>query len=527
MNGKRGGERRVAGRAGEKDEKKKAFPPFGETPADDLKEIVRFYGLRESFPREALEEAEKASRGKFTAKGRLDLRKKFIFTCDPATARDYDDALSLEKAPRGGCVLGVHIADVSHFVKPGGALDREAAKRSTSVYFPDRVLPMLPESLSNGACSLAPGEDRYAFSVFMTFDRDGRPVKRSFAKSTIRSSARFTYEQVMRVISGGDAPGIGLRARKTILAVNALARKLRAARFAQGALDIDMPEQRILLDSEGMMTGIENREYDESHQMVEECMVAANEAVAAELSGRSVKILARLHEPPDPEKIEELRARLAPLGLKPGDISKPKNLTRFLQSVKEHPLYREIALMTLQSMKRAIYDANGMGHYGLAKRFYSHFTSPIRRYPDLVLHRQLAALVQGGDPRLPAKTLDKCAKRATDAEERATEAERAFADLKKFRFAEDAASMRPAPVFAATVSRCSPAGLFAEIADLGLYGLVHISRLSRSYVDFDERKGELAARDGRRWKCGDAVKVTIARVDRELRRIDFALARSR
>ena len=334
------------------------FPPPGRTPREDTAAVMKFYRLPKAFPPAALEEARRIARGAIPAKGRLDLRKKFVFTCDPESARDFDDALSLETDRRGNRVLGVHIADVSHYVKPGSALDREAYRRGTSVYLCDRVVPMLPEELSNGVCSLVPGEDRLAFSVFMTFDRSGEMVRREFAKSVIRSRARFTYEQVMAVIRGGRASvaGVGPKELRTVRAIAALAMELRARRFAAGALDIEIPEAEVALDRDGELESITARPYDESHQMVEECMVAANEAVAKELWTRGIRILARLHEPPDPEKLLMLRAELKSIGVKAGNLGNQKVMAQFLASVKGHPLYPTIAMMVLRSMKRAVYD---------------------------------------------------------------------------------------------------------------------------------------------------------------------------
>ena len=500
------------------------FPPPGDTPLDDTESVMRFRKIKAAFPREALEEAGRARATEADAKGRLDLRKEFVFTCDPQSARDYDDALSVKKLRGGAVTLGVHIADVSHFVREGGALDREARRRSTSVYFADRVVPMLPEALSNGLCSLVPGEDRLAFSVFMTFDREGRMISRSFAKSVIRSKARYTYEQVMRVISQGPKARDGFAGRKeraAILEIAALAAKLRARRFEAGALDIEIPELQIVLDAEGELSAVEARPYDESHQMVEECMVAANEAVAAELWTKGVKILARLHEPPDEEKLEMLSADMAALGVSTGDLSSRKAFSRFASSIKGHPLYPTMAVMVLRSMKRAVYDSTKIGHWGLAKRFYAHFTSPIRRYPDLVLHRQLSAYLAGRDCRIPPKTLAKMAEHATFAEENAAEAERDLAEIKKYRLLDAQSRMRDATAYDAVVSRCMPFGCFVEIPCLAVSGLVNIARLSRSYVRFDEARGVLSARGGAEWKTGTAMKVKVAGVDWRLRRVDF------
>ena len=516
------------------------FAQPGKTPLDDIPAVMKFYKLPKAFPREVQEEAARSSSFLKDAGERLDLRKKFIFTCDPVTARDYDDALSFEKDRRGRRVLGVHIADVSHFVRPGSALDREAYKRSTSVYFPGMVVPMLPEALSNGLCSLVPGEDRLAFSVFMTFDSDGKMVGRSFAKSVIRSKARFTYEQVMRVIDGAEpeldaksrkraslfAPSPTKSASRIILGINALARQLRAARFAEGALDLEVPETEVVLDAEGEMTGIVSRPYDESHQMIEECMVAANEAVAKELWTKGIKILARFHGTPDPEKLLTLRAELGAIGVKCGNLENRKVFAQFLQTIKRNPLYPTIATMVLRSMKRAVYDANEMGHFGLAKRFYAHFTSPIRRYPDLTLHRQLAEYLATGKGRVPQKTLERWAAHTSEREEIATEAERSLLEIKKYRLLEDEIGSRTAVEYDAVVSKCTPFGCFVEVPSLAVSGLIHISRLSHSYVRFNESDQTLSAPGGRSWRIGDVMKVVAERVDFAQRRVDFVPAPS-
>ncbi len=499
------------------------FPPPGRTPREDTAAVMKFYKLPKAFPPEALEEAEQIGARLDKPGKRLDLRKKFIFTCDPVTARDYDDALSLETDRKGNRILGVHIADVSHFVRPGSALDREARKRSTSVYFADRVVPMLPEALSNGVCSLVPNEDRLAFSAFMTFDKKGEMVKRSFAKTLIRSKARFTYEEVMKVISGGESKKIGKREMKLVRDIHALAQQLRAVRFSAGALDIEVPEVEVTLDQQGEMTGLVTRPYDESHQMIEECMVAANEAVAKELWTKGVKILARLHEPPDEEKLLMLRADLRGLGVKMGDITNPAVFARFLKDIKTHPLYPTIAVMVLRSMKRAVYDSTSIGHFGLAKKYYAHFTSPIRRYPDLTLHRQLADYLAGGPvkARVPPKELAKWAARASEREQTAADAERALLEIKKYRLLEEQISTRQILDYEAIVSKCAPYGCFVEIPELAVSGLVHVSLLSRKYVTFNESDHSLSAPGGKSWRVGDRLKVHVARVDFRERKIDF------
>jgi len=514
------------------------FPPPGKTPAEDTAAVMKFYKLPASFPREVLDEARALSDVRVLPRGgeRLDLRRKFIFTCDPQSARDYDDALSLETDRHGNRILGVHIADVSHYVRPGSAIDREAYKRSTSVYLCDKVVPMLPEVLCNGLCSLVPNEDRYAFSVFMTFDRKGEMIKRSFAKSIIRSQARFTYEQVMAIIGRGNRSRS--REEKIILEISKLAQQLRQIRFDNGALDIEIPEAEVILDENKELAGLVTRPYDESHQMIEECMVAANEAVAKELWTNGVKILARLHEPPEEEKIQMLREELRGLGVKVGNLENPKVFAQFLKAIKSNPLYPTISVMILRSMKKAVYDSTAIGHFGLAKRYYAHFTSPIRRYPDLTLHRQLADYLafkhpnaqtprhpNVQTPRRPPRLLATWAEHTSEREQIAAEAERGLLEIKKYRLLEDQLKTRQILDYDAVITKCLPFGAFVELPELAVSGLVHVSLLSRRYVQYNEYDHSLSAPGGGHWRVGDRLKVHVARVDFRERRIDFVPVR--
>ena len=501
-----------------------------DNPSLDTRAVMEQYELPSAFPKQVRAAAERASMRLDEPGKRLDLRKKFIFTCDPASARDFDDALSLETDKKGNRVLGVHIADVSHFVTPGSPLDKEAYRRSTSVYLVDKVVPMLPEQLSNGVCSLVPDEDRLAFSAFLTFDALGNCIARKFAKSVIRSKARFTYEQVMAVVKGeggkvkGEWRRVTPQTRKVILALNELAQQLRKRRFAAGALDMEVPEAEIKLDAKGMMTGVAVRPYDESHQLVEECMVAANEAVATELWTRGVKILARLHEPPDPVRLEELRANLAAIGISCGDLSQPRNLARFLEKIKGSPLEGVLSVMVLRSMKRALYSARAIGHFGLAKKFYAHFTSPIRRYPDLVLHRQLASFLAGKGGRLDQGWLDRAAQHTSEREQIADEAERMLVEIKKFRYLEDLLAKKSPATFDAVVGKCASYGLFVDLPDLAIGGMVHVSKLSQTFVRWDSFREVLT--DGRQtWQVGTKMKVRVAAVDFAQRKIDFEMVK--
>lgn len=515
--------------------KQQLFPPPGKTAAEDTAAVMKYYRLPKAFSKAVLDEAREVSSWKLSEReikssGRLDLRKKFIFTCDPVTARDFDDALSIEKDFRGNRILGVHIADVSHYVRQGSRLDKEAFKRSTSVYLCDKVVPMLPEVLSNGVCSLVPNEDRLTFSVFMTFDKTGRMIARKFAKSVIRSSRRFNYEQVMSIInasSRGKSVAAKLKSIatlkevKTIVEINNLAQQLRQARHKNGALDIDIPETEVILDENSELKSLVTREYDESHQMIEECMVAANEAVAKELWANGVKILSRLHENPDEEKLMVLRTELRGLGVKLGNIENQKVFAQFLRSIKKHPLYSTIAVMVLRSMKRACYNSETIGHFGLAKKYYAHFTSPIRRYPDLTLHRQLYRRLCGKNAKIDPHTLKEWARHTSEREEIASEAERGLVEIKKYRLLQDQLASRQFVTYEAVVVRCTSFGCFVELPEIAVSGLVHVSELSHKFVRFNSYDSTLSVSGGKSWRIGDKMKVRVSNVDMRQRRIDF------
>src|SRR5438477_865922 len=356
-------------------------------PGVDILSIVRKYHLPVEFPRAVLEEAS-AIPETVTADaidGREDLRSQFIVTIDPDDARDFDDAIHVEEIT-SGWQLGVHIADVSAYVRPGSALDREAQTRGNSVYLPDRVIPMLPERLSNGVCSLNPHVDRLTHSVFLQFDKMGRARSARFARSVIRSAKRLTYKEAYRLLKNPAHDELS----EHLHAAWKLAALLRRKRFEHGALDLDMPEVKVIVDKSGKAVRFERVENDESHQLIEEFMLAANEAVARELKNRAIPTIYRVHENPDPERLAEFREFVLTHGMRVGDLTHRREVQRLLDLIsgtaEEHPL--KIGL--LKSLKRARYATAPLGHYGLAKANYKHFTSPIRRYADLAAHRALA-----------------------------------------------------------------------------------------------------------------------------------------
>jgi ribonuclease R len=500
-----------------------------DNPSLDTLAVMRHYDLPEAFPIEVMQEAEGSAARLTEHSKRLDLRGKFIFTVDPVTAKDFDDALSLEHDEQGLRVLGVHIADVSHFVTRGGHLDQEATKRGNSVYLPDKVIPMLPEELSNGLCSLKPGQDRLAFSAFMTFDSVGRMTRARFARSVICSRLRLTYEQALQVIETPDGmrcpvPEIPTEAPALIKDVCALAMQLRRRRLEQDALDIDLPESQIVIGPDGMIQDIRPLINDISHQMIEECMVAANEAVDREITTRGMKLIHRLHEPPKEDKLDDLTMELKDMGYQPGNLKQRGMLMQFVRQIRNTPLVHAAHMAVLKSMKRAVYSSKEGGHFGLAKKYYAHFTSPIRRYPDLIVHRILAAALESKANPYPADELERLALHCSETEQTAQEAERELLEIKKYRFLAQQLEDHKLRVYDAVVVKVMNFGLFIELDDLDIQGLLHVSAISDQFVRFDPAAKALRA-GNELYKQGTTVRVTVTRVDFEKRRIDFALYR--
>jgi ribonuclease R len=511
-----------------------------ENASADTLAVIRHFGLRDEWPEEVIREAEAASALMDKPGQRLDLRGEYILTIDPVRARDFDDALSLKSDEDGNRELGVHIADVCHFVRPGGALDTEALERGNSVYFADRVLPMLPEQLSNGVCSLRPDEDRLAFSVFMTVDRHGNVRKRRFARTIIRSRLRLSYEQAFaalqdRMNGGRRKPQLPEEAVGLLLQLHELAQQLRANRFQQHAMDLDMPECEVQMTPDGLIAGLKPVENDISHQLVEECMVAANEAVAAELANRGVPLISRLHESPNEDKIEELIATLSGLGYEPGNLHYRGHMAGFLKKIKDDPLAHHVRMAVLRSMKRALYSAKETGHFGLAKKYYAHFTSPIRRYPDLTVHRQLAAVLAAPEneserrrgPRIrPVGTdqLERTALHCSQTEQTADEAERALLEIKKYRYLAQQIEKQKPETYDAVITAVTNFGMFVELIQLQVQGLVHISAISDQFVRFNRNQCSLEA--GKvSYKLGGKVRVIPCKVDFDKRKVDFTLVK--
>jgi ribonuclease R len=493
-----------------------------DAPGVDMLSIIRKYHLPVEFPRAVNEEAEQIPEVVDPAmwEGREDLRDQFICTIDPDDARDFDDAINVERLDGGGWRLGVHIADVAAYVRPGTQLDREAVKRGNSVYLPDRVIPMLPERLSNGVCSLKPGVERLTHSVFIQFSKDGRPRNARFARTVIRSARRLTYREAYAILK---APPNDQLSERLHVAWE-LASLLRRRRFEQGSLDLDFPEVKVRLDPEGKPIAMERIENDESHQLIEEFMLAANEAVARELKNRLIPSVYRVHENPEPEKLAEYRELVLSYGYKAGDLTNRTELQRLLGSFRAKPEEQALKIGLLKSLKRARYATQPLGHYGLSKNNYTHFTSPIRRYADLVVHRTLADRDQARAVRSDVAQLSSIAEHISATERVAAEAEIESVKMKKLEFFQRQLEAKDPQIFRASVIDVKNFGLLIELPDVLLTGMIHISALTGDFYVFNQAQRKLIGRQSRRrFSVGDQLRVYVSRVDVFKRQVDFAI----
>ena len=490
------------------------------SPGVDMLSIIRKYRLPPAFPQEVVREAESLSReiDLEEIKRRVDLRDRFILTIDPDDARDFDDAIEVEPAPDGWSV-GIHIADVSHYVSPKSKLDREAVSRGNSVYLADRVIPMLPEALSNELCSLRPNEDHLTFSVFAGVNRKGKVHSVRFAKTVIRSAARLTYKEAYARLKRPPHDDIS---RKLHLAWE-LASHLRRKRFDAGSLDLEFPEVKVWLDAQGKPVRLEKIENDISHQLVEELMLLANELVARELMRGRHPSLYRIHEKPDADRLQEFRETALAMDIHCGDLSHRPELQKLLASIRGKAQEYAIKLALLKSLKRARYAPEPLGHYGLNKGNYTHFTSPIRRYSDLVVHRALAQLL-GLTKRGPdSSALPSVADHISTTERIAADAEKDSVKLKKLEYFQNQISSRRAgEAFTARILEVRNYGLLIELSDFLMTGLVHVSSLDGDFFLLDASRSRLVGRRSRRvFKVGDEIHVQVARVDFFKQQVDF------
>lgn len=524
-------------------------------PGVDIISVIHKYSLRGSFSSEVKKEAmdllESLQDGPTDAKEgeenetikiakdelerREDWRDELVLTVDPFDAKDFDDAILVKRLEGGGYELAVHIADVSHYVKPHSELDAEAQIRGNSTYLVDRVLPMLPVQISNNICSLVSSADRLTKCAVITFDKNGQRTSSRFCDAVIHSKARLSYEQVQILLGlplkGAEKiekPEVSKEIVDALKLAWELASMLRKKRFADGALDLEFPEVKILLDENLKATGVQNVVHNESHQMVEECMLAANEAVAVALKMQRKKAIYRIHDDPDADRLNDFAEQARAQGFKVGDLTNKKHIQELIEKAKETPLEESIKLGLLKSLKRAEYSTDPLGHYGLAKMDYCHFTSPIRRYADLVVHRALQELLSN-PPAKPDRNpkladLDEIAEHISTTERKSAEAEMETKRMKMMEYLLTVVEDGDGPVFQAMVTDVRAMGLFVEISAMKVKGLVKVEDMPGEQHDKWRMEGlRYVSSSGAEIKLGAKVDVQIIKVDAERKLVDFRI----
>ncbi len=501
------------------------FGPRGE-PKVETVAIIRALGIPDVFDDDTLDDARRQAKGfrEDDVEGRLNLIDQLTITIDPALARDFDDAITLTRDDRGFWTLGVHIADVSHFVRPGSPLDLTAKKRGTSVYLPDRVIPMLPEILSNSLASLQAGHNRYTVSAILEFDPGGIRTAKTFARSVIRVDHRFAYEQVFEILehpAGEAAKALDPKIKAMLDQMLELAMILRKRRFARGGLELSMPEIEIDLGEQGEVVGAHLASNDVSHQIIEDFMLAANEAVASQITEVNGAFLRRIHADPEPKKLKEFAEFARSLGFTIEDALSRFELQKLLAAAADKPEAYAVHFGMLRSLKQAIYSPEAEGHYALASEDYCHFTSPIRRYPDLQVHRQLTAWLAGRAPKANLDELAALAEHCTKTERRAELAERELIKIKLLTYL----STRIGEHFQAVIIAVEDFGFFCRMVEIPAEGLVHITALADDYYYREDATHTLIGRrKGSRYRLGDRVEVVVARVDVDRRELDLRIA---
>ena len=498
-------------------------------PGVDILSIIHRHGLRTSFPEDVLSEAHRTAEkipDEEIAR-RQDWRKQLVMTIDPADAKDHDDAIWLEKIPTGWR-LAVHIADVSYYVKPGTAMDREAQERGNSTYLVDRVLPMLPPELSNGICSLKPDVDRLTKCALLEIDHGGRISKVEFFDAVIHSRAKLSYEMAQAMLDGDNSGDP--EATAMVREAGKMAAKMRQARFLDGALDLEFPEFRVVLDDKGQAFEVREVIHTASHQLIEECMLAANQAVANALKRRQKPTIYRIHEDPDFAKLNSFADAARAFGYQVGDLSNRRHIQELLDAAKNNPDEHVVKLGLLKSLRRAAYAVDPLGHFGLAKADYCHFTSPIRRYADLIVHRSLQSLLKSPptrQDRIPSiADLTEMARHISDTERASAAAESETKQLKLMEWLARAATLgNEAPPLEGMITEVRQMGLFVEAVCIGMKGVVKREDLPAGEWFFDPVRQVFRCRDGRTYSAGQALSLRVNRVDFERKFVDFRIAK--
>ena len=501
-------------------------------PGGDIKAIARSYDMRESFPSRAAAEAKamkKCGIRPEDLRGRRDLRNETIFTIDGADSKDFDDAVSLKILDNGNYLLGVHIADVAHYVEEDGPLDKEALKRGTSVYLIDQVIPMLPKALSNNICSLNPGEDRLTLSVDMEITPDGELAGHEIYESVIHSKARLVYDDISDMLENDDEEMLRKYSsiKEDLYAMGRLAALLREKRSQRGSLDFDLDEAHIRLNNKGIPVSVDIAERRTANKLIEEFMLLANETVAEHFFWLEIPFIYRIHEKPAFEKVEQLKIFLQSMGMTlrgSADSVHPRELSSILKSVEGKPSEGVVNTVTLRSMQKAFYGTSCEGHFGLALKYYCHFTSPIRRYPDLMIHRIIKSVLQDG---IDVKKMshfrgaaEKAAEQSSVAERKAIEVEREVEKLKKAEYM----SYHIGEVYDGIISGTTSFGIYVQLENT-VEGLVRIDSLYDDYYDYDAEQYLLKGRrNGKVYKLGDTVRIFVDNVNTDRGEIDFLLA---
>ncbi len=490
----------------------------------DIASIAKEFNLPYRFPKEVLGEADKIPVKVSAAdvRKRMDFRKKVVFTIDPVDAKDFDDALSIEKLENGNYEIGIHIADVSNYVPAGSTLDKEALRRGNSVYLVGRVIPMLPERLSNNVCSLVPDEDRLTYSVIAELTKRGKLIDYKIGKSVINSKRRFTYEEVQDIIDKGEGDF-----SSELYLLNSLAQTLRKKRMRTGSIDFFTPEIRFELDESGNPVSIQRKEIKQSNMLVEEFMLLANRVVASRIAsppkGEIHPFIYRVHDLPDNEKLQEFARFVKSLGysFNPNAASKSKEFQVLMQMVKGTEEEGVINELAIRSMAKAVYSANNIGHYGLGFKYYTHFTSPIRRYADLMVHRMLFSyLEKKGKEKYSYNSLEDISDHISVTERNAVDAERLSVKLKQIEYLK----AHLGEEFHAIISGITHFGIFVKITDILAEGLIRVRDLEGDFYVYDEKKYSLIGRRTKKqFRLGDKVQVKLVRADLEKSELDFII----